>query len=130
MNELKDKIVSYIKRAQKDFNITLVSEEWGDSPTKCACALGCVLLGNDYYLSGDNEINAEIAAEILGVSEEWTENFIYGFDGDPAGINNPQGEAWRLGLEIRNELNPISHTDYVNGLDPMVLQFIEAMETK
>lgn len=128
MSYLKDKIVSYIKRAQEDFGITLVAEDWGSKPTKCACPLGCVLLANDIDITNDSEQNGSEAADLLGVSEKWVESFIYGFDAEHVQPINQ--EAYQLGLNIRAEFNPTSHTDYVNSLDPMAVEFIAASEIK
>lgn len=66
MTELKDQIVSNIKLAQEK-GITLITNDWGDDPTKCACALGCVLIANEYMIAEDPEDNAQVAAELLGV---------------------------------------------------------------
>lgn len=128
MNNLKDKIVSYIKRAQEDFGITLVTEDWGSKPTKCACPLGCVLLVNNIDVTDDAEQNGYEAADLLGVSENWIESFIYGFDADD--VHPINQEAYQLGIDIRNEFNPTKHTNYVNNLDPMAVEFIAATEIK
>jgi len=128
MSDLKDKIVSYIKRAQEDFGITLVTEGWGSKITKCACPLGCALLANDIDITDDPEQNGAEAADLLGVSEKWIESFIYGFDEGLGHVENE--EAYQLGLVIRMELNPTSHTDYINNLDRTVIKFTPATEIK
>jgi hypothetical protein len=129
MSELKDKIVSAIKSAQEK-GITLVKHNWGSKNTKCACPLGCVLIANEHTIYNDEEDNAQAVAELLDVSEDWVTNFIYGFDGDPIDRYNPYMDAWNLGYELRHEIKPINHTDYVNSLDPMAVEFVAALEIK
>ena len=128
MNELKNKIIAGIKYAQEVLGITLITEDWGSKPTKCACPLGCVLLSNNIDVLEDNDQNTAEAGDLLCVSKVWIDSFIYGFDGEHGHAENQ--EAWQLGNEIRNELNPVSHTTYVNNLDSMAVEFIAAMEIK
>jgi hypothetical protein len=127
MSALKDKIISNIKFAQ-DRGFTIVSDNWGNDPTKCACALGCVLIANEYMISEDPEDNAQVVAELLSVEDGWVEGFIYGFDYDLLPDSCAYGEAWRLGRAIRDEVNPMYHSEYVNNLDPMAVEFIAASE--
>lgn len=127
MENIKEKIVSSIN-AVKTQGITLVTEDWGSKSTKCACALGCVLLANNQPVSDDKEINANVVSEILGVTEGWVDSFIQGFDANPILDPEDQTEAFLLGYSIRNETSPIPHADYVSSLDPMVVELMLAME--
>jgi hypothetical protein len=126
MSNIKNKIVEGIQTAKEQLGITLITEEWGSKQTKCACALGCVLLANNHGLSDDAEQNATEAAEILGVSESWIDNFIRGFDGDSPDEDEPE-EAFEIGEEIRKQLNPVNHTDYVESLEPMAVEFMQSV---
>lgn len=103
MDEIKNKIIADIKFAQDILGITLISDEWGNKNTKCACALGCVLLVNHDAVYDDPEENGQAIASILDVSEDWVNNFLNGFDGKAIHISTRFQEAWKLGLEIRNE---------------------------
>ena len=116
MGNIKQKILDGIQFAKNQLGITLVTEEWGSKETKCACALGCVLLANDVGLTDDAEQNAQGAAEALGVDESWIDNFIRGFDGDSPDEDEDE-EAWELGQAIRQTANPVNHTDYINRLE-------------
>lgn len=129
MNELRDKIISNIKSAQEK-GITLVTDSWGSKNTKCACPLGCVLIANEQIISNDEEDNAETVAELLDVSEEWVDSFISGFDATPSNADTDNDEAWQLGFIIRSETNLTNHTDYVNSLNPMAVEFVAAPEIK
>jgi hypothetical protein len=113
MSNLKDKIISNIKFA-KDRGFTIVSDNWGNDPAKCACALGCVLIANEYIISEDPEYNAQVVAELLGVSDGWVEGFIYGFDNDLLPTSCSYEEAWQLGQAIRDEVNPAFYSEYLN----------------
>jgi hypothetical protein len=127
MSSIKNKIVEGIQQAKENLGITLIYEEWGSKQQKCACALGCVLLANNHGLCDDAEQNATEAAEILGVSESWIDNFIRGFDGDSPDDDEP-GEAWEIGNSLREETKPMNHTDYLNGLEEFALDFTQSIE--
>jgi len=118
MNDLKDKIISNIKYAQER-GFTLISDDWGGESSKCACALGCVLIANEQMVSNDPEDNALTAAALLGTSEDWINNFLNGFDGKQIHISTRHQDAWKLGLEIRNETKPFSYSEHMINMDPM-----------
>lgn len=124
---IKNKIVEGINTAKEQLGITLVTEDWGSKKTKCACALGCVLLANNHGLTDDAEQNATEAAELLGVSESWIDNFIRGFDGDSPDEDEPE-EAYEIGQELLKTFKPTSHSDYVEGLDSMAVEFMQSVD--
>src|SRR5579885_513327 len=123
---IKNKIVEGITTAKEQLGITLITEDWGSKKTKCACALGCVLLANNHGLTDDAEQNATEAAELLGVSESWIDNFIRGFDGDSPDEDEPE-EAFEIGQELRQNLKPVNHTDYIENMDQTTADFIAAV---
>jgi hypothetical protein len=127
MSSIKQKILDGIQTAKEKLGITLIYEEWGSKQQKCACALGCVLLANDHGLCDDAEQNATEAADILGVSEGWINNFIRGFDGDSPDGDDPK-EAWEIGSSLRDETLPVNHTDYLNGLEDFAVEFQQSIE--
>ena len=126
MSNIKNKIVEGIQAA-KEQGITLVTEDWGSKKTKCACALGCVLLANNHGLSDDAEQNATEAAELLGVSESWIDNFIRGFDNDSPDEDEPS-EAYEIGQELLKSFKPTNHTDYVESLEPLAVEFMQSVD--
>lgn len=107
---IKEKIVSGIKYATEKLGVKLVTEEWGstkgNAPDKFgfACALGCMILAKDKNLSEDDtDYNERVAAELLGVDNDWVTGFISGFDG--GSLDDGSYEAFQIGQEIRNEFN-------------------------
>lgn len=122
MNEIKNKIIADIKFAQDILGITLINEGWGNNHTKCACAIGCVLIVNHGKMYDKLEENVSAASHILGVSEKWINNFIVGFDADVSSPTN-YDDAYKLGIEIYNETLPVSHIYYLNNLTPTQLDF-------
>jgi hypothetical protein len=111
MVHLREKIVNGINYAKEKLGFTLVYEDWGSKQGRCACALGCMLLANDSSLTNDPEDNAVEAAQLLGVSEEWVNSFISGFDnGDPI---LEDVDAYNLGKQLCHELKPIRSDDFL-----------------
>lgn len=105
---LKERIVSGIKYATEKLGVKLVTEEWGSTksnvPDKfdCACALGCMILAKDGNLSEDDtDHNERVAADLLGVDNDWVTGFISGFDGGT--LDDGSAEAYEIGKQIRNE---------------------------
>lgn len=111
VNEIKTKIANAIRYAKGQLGFQLVAEDWGSTKGKCACALGCLLVQNNCDIPEDGDKASEKAAEILGVSREWVNDFITGFDdGYPSEPN--EAEASRLiGAELRDEFLPVPKLD-------------------
>jgi|SRR5579885_381843 len=101
LSQIKDTILKNIEIATKEKGYTLTKGVWGSNPHKCACALGCVLIANDK----DPAITPfKQLEEILGVSPEWSNEFVKGFDGLTM-TNITIEDARSLGEEIAKELN-------------------------
>lgn len=64
---IKERILSSISYAQKELGYTLVREGFGDSISKCACALSCVLLADNPGNILDTGRILYSSAKILGV---------------------------------------------------------------
>lgn len=108
-NDIKQTIIDSINWTRENLGFTLIKEDWGSANRKCTCAMGCVLLKNDpkdLVRIEDERDNAIMAAEILGVEEDWINSFIEGFDtsGDVHSTKVP--EAWELGAEVARDTNP------------------------
>ncbi len=99
---VKKKILDAITYVRKDMGYTLVCEDWGDPSHKCACAMSAVILKddpNDPKRATDKN-SVETAANILGVSLRWIEEFIAGFDSNGTAKDSMLPEAWELGHEV------------------------------
>jgi hypothetical protein len=124
MDPIKNKIIDSIIYARNNFQFTLINQSWGSKSGRCACPLGCVLLVHHRAPLYNSDRNVETVAALLQVSETWVRNFIFGFDNDdpdtclPGNDNDTEG-AFSLGQELFQELNPMSHKDYMASLDPM-----------
>jgi hypothetical protein len=117
MNQIRYEIIKSIIHVKDELSFTLVTEDWGNSKSKCSCALGCVILTKDRIISPDAAKNMSVAAELLGVSLDWVCNFMCGFDKQrPDSDSNL--EAYELGIELNNYFQPIKHDDYVESLSP------------
>lgn len=112
---IKERILSSISYAQKELGYTLVREGFGDSISKCACALSCVLLADNPGNILDPGRILYSSAKILGVDPTWTVSFMDGFDGK--NYHTKYDEAWKLGERICAETNPPTHDEYVRKLD-------------
>lgn len=110
--DIKKKILESIAYVRKDMGWTLVSEDWGSAKHKCACALACVLLqdkpedtvrvesGREAYLA---------VAELLGVTEQWVDGFIEGFDVNGTALASNYPEAWEVGFAVAKASKPIPY---------------------
>jgi hypothetical protein len=106
---LKQKILEAIKHTREELEYTLVSDEWGSSTYKFACALGCVLAKynpNNLDLGGNE--NFRMVQELLGVDEKWVDSFIEGFDGNGTSDQAKVPGAWEMGFAIAKETKPIA----------------------
>ena len=107
--DIKKKILDSIKYA-KEHGYTLVSEEWGSTEHKCACALGCVLMADSPENLDDTDAKRAVkAAELLGVTERWIDTFTEGFDGNGNSVDAAEHEAWDMGNAIAKEMKPIEY---------------------
>jgi hypothetical protein len=107
--DIKKKILDAIAQVRVK-GYTLVCEDWGDPLHECACPMAAVIHTNqpDKFMASPTE-NVVTAAKILGVSEDWVDSFIEGYDGygDPNVAKVP--EACKMGQEIRKETKPIDY---------------------
>src|ERR1700722_8615979 len=78
-NNIEEHILSAILFA-KERGVQICSDDWGSLADECLCPLGCVIYINGKKVSDNAEDNTKLAAKILGVSEDWTNSFISGFD--------------------------------------------------
>lgn len=106
---IKEKIIASIIKAQKE-GFTLVTEYWGSSDKKCACAIGCVYVAEGDAISDD----AKDAAQLLGVSDRWIISFIDGFDSNGAASSSHEPEAWMMGQEIKQTNCPITYGEFMD----------------
>lgn len=111
IEEIKDIIMNsvYYVIYKKDY--VLLTQSWGNDLEKCACPLGCVLVKNDISLRTDTPLlastpnyNKTEIMKILGVSLEWIDSFIIGFD--DLSKESSDKEAYDLGSLLRRSLNP------------------------
>ena len=112
MKDVKKKILDSITYTREKLGFTLVSEDWGSSNHKCACALGCVLLKDnpkDTVRIEDNKDRYDAITEILEVDEAWIDSFINGFDGNGTSKDSNDSVAWELGFAISEETKPIAY---------------------
>lgn len=114
MISVREKILSSIKYVRDTIGYTLVFGEWGSSNSKCACAIGCVLLENDPKQIDFLDLHYR-ASKILNVSELWIVSFINGFDGIGNGRETAVPKAWKMGYSIATETKPIAYTTFVDG---------------
>lgn len=86
--------------AAKSAGIRLTSGRWMNltGPIFEACAMGCVVAPLDHDTRFEYDL-VGLAASELGVTTNWAERFIDGFDGYPRGA----GEAYKLGRKLRKE---------------------------
>ena len=106
-DQIKEKILASIETA-KQKGYTLVSEEFGDESSKCACALGCVAVANGFQISE----NLKDVAGVLQVSDQWINSFIYGFDGIGWASGAEDPDAWKMGQDIASETKPVSYQQF------------------
>jgi hypothetical protein len=107
IEQIKNKIVDGIKYATEKVGFKLIEGEWGSKEEMCGCALSCMLIANDHGIAMDDAEQNEVeAAHVLGVSTEWVENFISGFDND-IDTNITDEEAFKLGHELRDQFKPV-----------------------
>src|ERR1700679_3678427 len=99
---IRETILNSIKYVRETIGYTLISEEWGSSNSKCACAIGCVLIQNDPKQINFTDLAAR-ASKILNVSEIWVDSFIDGFDGIGKAECASVPEAWNMGYSIATE---------------------------
>lgn len=109
----KEKILADITAAQQR-GYTLIQDDWGSEPQKCACALGCINVINGTFPDDEEDGGA---ASVLEVDQKWLSSFADGFDdnGNADGASVP--EAWQLGADIRKETKPIAYGDFVDRMD-------------
>lgn len=110
---------------RESYGVTFDNEthQWKTENKYCACALGCVLLRNQMPIEGMFNYSA---AQALGVSDDFVDAFIQGFDGFPMFDFNREAHA--LGREIAMMFNPMYYEqvpdpdededDYDYGRDP------------
>lgn len=110
IKQIKETILNNIKTAREN-GITLITEDWGRSDKKCACALGCILINNNHVLSDeDSEHYNAIVQDYLNVWETWVDQFIRGYDGEtPTDVDI---DAYRLGQDICALTNPITFNQF------------------
>jgi hypothetical protein len=110
--KIKEKIISSIGKAE-DKGFTLITDDWGSVSAKCACAIGCVLVVEGKPINS----TITVAAQILGVSDEWITSFTDGFDGNGKAEGAYDPEAWTLGETVRKETNPIPFDRFADQMD-------------
>jgi hypothetical protein len=118
--DIKQTILDSIKWTTETLGFTLVSEDWGNATHQCTCAMGCVLLKNDpkdVVLIEEERENSKKAAELLGVTEEWIDSFIDGFDGNGTAEMCKIPESWTMGYAVSKETAPVVYTDYLESLE-------------
>lgn len=110
---IKKKILDSIKQMRAQ-GYTLISEDWGNTKEKCACAMSCVILSNnpkDGWLLGSSD-SAQTAADVLEVNWDWIDSFLDGYDGNGDSKGARVKEAWEIGAEVAKEAKPITLTDF------------------
>lgn len=118
--DTKQKIMDSIEWVKKNTDFTLVSEDWGNSGSRCTCAMGCVLLKDnpqDVVIIEEERENSVKAAEVLGVTEKWVNCFIEGFDGNGYAAGSELPEAWKMGAEVAEETKPMLYSAYIESLE-------------
>lgn len=115
IEEIKDIIMNSVYYAIHKKDYILLTQSWGNDLEKCACPLGCVLVKHNISLRTDAPVlsstpnyNKIEIMKILGVSLDWIDSFIIGFD-DFSNENISNKEAYELGLLLRRILNPINY---------------------
>ncbi len=111
---VKKKILDAITFVRKDMGYTLVCEDWGDPTHKCACAMSAVILKDDSsnLPRATDKNSIQTAADILGVSIRWIEEFISGFDSNGSAKDSMLPEAWTIGQEVAKETKPIVYHEW------------------
>jgi hypothetical protein len=118
--DVKQTILDAIKYTSRELGWTLISGNWGDVDQKCTDALGCLLIKDnpeDIDIIEEHLENAEKAAELLEVSEEWIESFLEGYDDVGFASAAKVPEAWTIGEEIRLETSPFPYEEYIALID-------------
>ncbi len=118
IKEIKDKILTSINNVKSSFGYKLVYGGWGDNASRCACPLGCVVIDNDinHLLPTDRLVSLDKASDYLNVSIIWVTEFIAGFDNQPLTTRDVDTDAYKLGLDLHNELNPIFIDDVIGDI--------------
>ena len=113
---IKAKILENIRYAQEKMGYTLISDDWGNSEERCADAIACVIRVNDpddsVVIDGTPE-DVEAAATILGVSVDWVESFLDGYDRNGSSKLASVPEAWTIGHEVSIECNPMPYMQFI-----------------
>ena len=103
-NQLEEHILSAVLFANER-GIEICDADWGGLDEGCLCPLGCIIYMNGKKVFDNEEENAKLAATILGVSEDWINSFIAGFDLIDGRYAILQ-EGWKIGQVVRKKVKP------------------------
>ena len=113
-NAVKKQILDAIAYVREQMGYTLISEDWGSPEHKCTCALGCLLLQDNPkdVVRIEAKENMTVAAELLNVTEAWTQDFLEGYDNNGAADGCSLPDAWKIGADVRKETKPIAYHEW------------------